>query len=80
MKHRFRKSEYGRYCFRCGLFDHSVESLECTAKFFPGETEVDIQKAEDWVTQPHDEERNVFAVRAFLAGMKEQARCSTTNT
>lgn len=68
MKHRFRTTEIGTYCFRCGLFNHAVESRECTGKHFPGVTEGDLEEAENWVSQPHSEERNYLAVKAYLAG------------
>lgn len=68
MMHRFVKTGFGTACFRCGQFRHTITDGTCPGLLFPAVSEVDLEEAEDWVALPHDEERNILAVRAYLAG------------
>lgn len=69
MRHRIIKSELGPHCFRCGTLTHSIAGDECNASRFSSTNEDDLTSAENWVAAPHNEERNVLAVRAYLAGL-----------
>lgn len=70
MKHRFTGNEFGRFCFRCGVFDHAIKDKTCEGKNFPNVSELDLERAENWVAQPNEMERNYFAAHAFIAGLK----------
>lgn len=73
MKHRFVVDHgIGRYCFRCGLLDHVVNSVECSARNFPDVSEGILEAAENWVSLPHEESRNYLAVKAYIAGVRHE--------